>query len=356
MSLLPWDNWIYHVDHKQDEVNGLHTTAVALQNQIDSQIGVFNTQLGTYQSLYAGNAALVVAANVIQMDDLRLKDFTTQIAAIEPPPAGFVPVSIASLVDELAGGVMVLKAIWNLGKLTKNFVSGSGETAEAVGEDAAEELAEVGGEAGSEVAAETASEITAESVGEGVAEGAAEAAIEGASLAGLGELGIGIFAAVGIDLIFGVINGSKEAAELDKEIDQLQTAVSKCQTYYNVVMGKQATIESGIVKEETRFSGLVDALAKIGGNEPTFDYKFDPTVANASSYLGAMRSALSQYGEFVEVRNAWVQATSRSAGVTKKSFIANYLMFAPADFTEAKLTAYWDVLAKYSDSMRSAPA
>jgi hypothetical protein len=353
MSLLPWDNWIYHVDYKQNEVNQLHTQAVNLQNQIDSQISVFNNELSTYQSLYAGNAALIIAANVIQMNDLQLKDFTAQIDAIETPPAGFVPVSIASLVDELAGGVMVLKAIWNLGKLTKNFIAGSEEGAEAVGESAAEDLAEVGAEAGSEAAAESASEITAETVGEGVAEGAAEAAIEGASLAGLGEVGIGIFAAVGIDLVFGLINGEKEKAELDKQIASLQAAVQKCQGYYNTVMTKQATIETGIVSEENRFAGLVNALGQVGNNAPTFSYNYTPTVANASQFLGAMQSALSQYGEFVEMRNAWVQAVSRSPSVTKAQFLQNYLMFAPSGMTQDTLTQYWAVLAKYSDSMRA---
>lgn len=353
MSLLPWDDWIYHLDYKRDEVNSLHTEAVSLQNQIQTQIDLFNGDLDTYKSIYAGNAALVVAANVIVMNDLEYKDFTTQIAAIEPPPAGFVPVSIASLVDELAGGVMALKAIWNLGKVAKNFATGTEEGAEEISETVAEEMAEAGAEAGVEAASESAAEITTETVGEGVTEAAAETAIESATLAGLGELGIGIFAAVGIDVIFGLINGAKENSELEKQIDSLNSALSKCHTYYNTVMSKQAEIDGGIVTEEKRFSGLIGALAKVGNQQPGFDYSMTPTVANAPKFLGAMRSALSQYGEFVEMRNGWDQAVSRNPKLTKQAFIEMYVNFAPSGMTEDTLNGYWNVLAKYSDSMKA---
>jgi hypothetical protein len=237
MSLLPWDDWIYHLPYKRDEVNNLHTQAVTLQNQVQSQIDVFNGNLQLYQSLVAGNAALVIVANIIQMKDLEYKDFTTQVAQVESPPVGFVPVSIASLIDELAGGVAVLKAVWQIGKLGKQFFSsGSEEGGEALGESAVEDLAESGAEAGIEATAEEGAEITAETVGEGVAEGAAEAVIEGASLGVLGETGIGIFAAVGIDLIFGAINGAKENSELEKQISSLNSAIKKCQSFYNTIM------------------------------------------------------------------------------------------------------------------------
>lgn len=354
MSLLPWDNWFYHLPYKRNEVNNLHTQAVALQNQIQAQIDVFNGNLSLYQSLVAGNSALVIVANTIKMKDLDYKDFTTKVDAIEPPPVGFVPVSIAGLIDELAGGTMVLKAIWQLGKFTKNLVSGGGEEgSEAIGETALEDLAEASAEAGVEAGAEEGTEITAETVGETVAETAAETAIEGASLAGLGSIGIGIFAAVGIDLIFGAINGAKESSALDNEIDKLQSALNKCQTYYNTVMSNQAKIDGGIVGEEKRFTGLIGALVQVGQEQPSFKYSYNPTVANASQFMGAMRQALSEYGLYVRIRQAWQQAVDRNPQVTKEQFIEDYLMFAPSNVTEDLLTNYWKVLATYSDNMKA---
>jgi hypothetical protein len=357
MSLLPWDDWIYHLTYKRNEVNQLHTTAVGLQDQIDSQIDVFNGWLQQYQTLVAGNAALVIVTNILTYKDLEYKNFTVQVDAVENPPVGFVPVSAASMVDELAGGVMVLKAIFNLGKLVKNGVFGTSEALpEAASQDATEALVESGAEAGVEASAESAGEITTETVGEGVAEGVAEGVITGASLGALGALGIGIFAAVGIDVIFGVINGARENSQLDDAINRLQTAVNKCQTYYNTVLSKQGVLEGKIVAEEKRFQDLIAALAKVSSpvgsginNQPTFQYTFDTTTANAPQFIGSMRSALAQYGAFAQIRNNWVVAEEKNPNITKDAFLAAESVVTTLD--SETLSQYFTILATYSDSM-----
>lgn len=357
MSMLPWDDWIYHLSYKRDEVNQLHTTAVSLQNQIDSQIDVFNGLLQQYQTLVAGNAALVIVANVLTYKDLQYKDYTVQVDAVEQPPVGFVPVSAASMITELAGGVMVLKAIFNLGKLVKNGIFGASEALpEAASEEATEALIESGVEAGVEASAEGAAEITAETVGEGVAEGVAEGVITGATLGTLGALGIGIFVAVGIDVIFGVINGAKENSQLEDAISRLQSAVNKCQTYYNTILSKQAMLDGYIVQEEKRFQGLVSALAKVSSppgtgidNQPKFRYTYDTTTANAAQFIGAMRSALTQYGAFAQMRNNWVVAEEKNPNLTKDQFLAAEAVVTALD--SATLTQYFTILAAYSDSM-----
>ena len=33
-SILPWNNWIYHVDDKQKDLKDLHTQALNLQDSI----------------------------------------------------------------------------------------------------------------------------------------------------------------------------------------------------------------------------------------------------------------------------------------------------------------------------------
>lgn len=357
MSLLPWDDWIYHLSYKRDEVNQLHTSAVGLQNQIDSQIDVFNGQLKQYQTLVAGNSALVIVTNILTYNDLEYKDYTVQVDAVENPPVGFVPVSAASMITELAGGVMVLKAIFNLGKLVKNGVLGSSEALpEAASEDATQALIESSAEAGVEASAEASTEITAETVGEGVAEGVAEGVIEGATLGTLGSLGIGIFAAVGIDVIFGVINGAKENEQLEDAISRLQAAVNKCQIYYNTILSKGATLAGYVVEEERRFLGLVDALAKVSSpagsginNQPTFKYRFDPTAANVSLFIGAMRSALAQYGAFAQMRNSWVVAEAKNPNLTKDAFLQAESVISSLD--AATLDQYFTILSAYSDSM-----
>ena len=71
MGLLPWDDWFYHLGARRDEVNNLHTEAVSLQDQIQAEVDVFNTHLGGYKSLVAGNGALVIVTNIITMSDAK---------------------------------------------------------------------------------------------------------------------------------------------------------------------------------------------------------------------------------------------------------------------------------------------
>lgn len=354
MALLPWDDWFYNLSHRRHEVNSLHKQAVALQDQIQNQITVFNAHLKDYKYIIASNAALVIIANEIKMNDLKYKDFRVDLEALPTPSEGIIPVEVGEMISELVGGALIIRGIVQFGKVAKTWCSGSAEEGtEAIGEEAAEEVAEVGAEAGIEAGAEVGGEITAETVGEGVAEGAAEVAVEGASLSSLAATGIGIFAAVGIDMIFGAIDGAKEKNELDDAINKLHTAVNKCQTYYNTVMSKMAVIDGGIVKEETRFKGIIGSLAQISGNEPIFKYEYDPTVVNASRFMAAQHAALTQYGLYIKMRQSWTLAVERNPEITKDEFIEDFLIFAPKGVTKEELNGYWDVLAKYSDNMKA---
>lgn len=356
MSLLPWDNWIYHLSDKRAEVNSLHTRAVNLQDQIQSQVLIFNGHLKDYKSLIAANSALVIIANAIQMDDLKWKDFQVQLRAIPNPPQGSIPLQVGQTIAEMVGGALILRGIYQVGKIAKDFIR-SGERAEQaanVGQDAAIELQEVGVEAGINAGAENGAELGAEEVGDAVGEEAAEAAIEGASLDALASTGIAIFAAVGIDVVFGAIDGAKERDQLNGAIDRLKSALNKCQIYYNTITSKMARIDGGIVNEEKRFQGIIGDLAAIAQHQPNFKYDYPPTVANAAQFLAAQHAALAQYGTYMRFRQSWDLAVSRNPNVTKAEFINNFLMFAPPDVTETTLNSYWNVLAKYSDRLRNA--
>ncbi|MGE0321900.1 MAG: hypothetical protein AB7K71_07920 [Polyangiaceae bacterium] len=350
MGLLPWDDWFYHLGARRDEVNNLHTEAVSLQDQIQAEVDVFNTHLGGYKSLVAGNGALVIVTNIITMSDAKYSDFQTQVDAIEPPVRGAVPLSVAEVIDEAVGGLVALRGLVKLGKFAKEFFSGGGE---AAGETAGESIGEAATEAGVDATAEITGEITGETVGEAVAEGVAETVIEGASLGALGETGIGIFAAVGIDAIFGAINGAKEKEQLDKQIDALNTAVGKSRTFWNTLMSKQAIIDNGVVTEEKRLAGIINQLAHTTDNAPSFNYAFTPTVANMNQYINAQTAALNQYGLLVRIRNGWESAVTRNPAVTKDTFLNSVLLTAPPNVTLKQLQAYWAVLAQYSDTLKA---
>jgi hypothetical protein len=350
MSILPWDDWIYHLPFKREEVNSLHKEAVALQGQIEAYVTTFNHDLDSYKSLIAGNAALVIIANTATMDDLQYSNFTVEVAAIENPPVGFVPVSVASVLTEIVGTGQILKALYRLGSLAKSLVSPSvaKSAGEAAGEQAVKSLAKVGADAGIEAGAETATEITTETVGEGVTEAAAETAIEGASLAGLSSTGVGIFLLVGVDAAFGAINGAQENSVIESQIASLNTAIAKCRTYLKTLTSKHDEVTKGIQEEEGRFIKLVSALSQIDGKPPSFDYNFPILISNTSQFAGAMSRALSQYGPYVSVRDAWERARLRDPQLTRDKFVQSYLAFAPQGATEEQLKGYCDVLARYS--------
>ena len=355
MGLLPWDNWIYHLSDKRDQVNGLHSRAVALQSQVQSQIVTFNRDLGNYKNLIAANQALLLIANTIKMSDLKFKEFQEEISAMPTPVTGSIPLQMGELITELVGGAYLTKGLFQFGKLVKNGFTSDVEVGGEDGGDLAIELTSVGEEAGI-AGGEGAAEIGGETVGEEIGELAAETAIEGSSMGALASTGIGIFAAVGIDLIFGAIDGARERDELDKQINKLETALNKVQCYYNTIMAKQSRINAGIVNEEKRFAPLCHELQNIAQEGPTFDYHFDATVANYPSFAAAQHMALSQYGAFMKLRNMWDSYAKKQIAndqqPSKTIFLQMVEMFAPKDMTDKVAEECFRVLANNSDGMK----
>ena len=350
-GLLPWDDWFYRLSYRRDEVNSLHQTALGLQDTIQNQVTVFNAHLKDYQSLVGANSALMIISNIITMSEQQYKGYRVELKEIEATVSGSVPLIIGEMLSELVAGTMICDDIFNLAKIAKNLCCAAQEAEVALEEVST--AAEIGTEAGIDAAAETAA-ITGEAVGEEVAEAAAEAAVEGASFSSLASTGIGIFVAVGIDMIFGAIDGAREKKELDKQISALQTAVNKSQYYFNTICSKVTEIDAGIIREEERFLSLMQALAKISGQKPTFDYSYTPVAAEAEHFKAAQALALHQYGLFHDMKEAWLRRLDRHPNQTKEEFLDWFADDVSPDITEATLDSYWDILKEYSDTMQKA--
>jgi hypothetical protein len=350
MGMLPFDDWIYHLNDRREEVNRLHSALMGLEQQLQNYTVDFNRNLDDYKSMVAVNSALVIVTNIIKMADEKYQDYAKTIDAEPPPVAGSIPTNVASLISEFVGGGQILKAIFQFRKFAPNLFTEAGEE---VGEVITSGLIEAAAEAGVEATSEATVKLTTETVGETVGETAAEAAIEGVSLSGLASTGVGIVLAVGIDAILGAINGSKEKDKLDKQINNLQTALNKCTKYLNTLQKKGDTINEGLVKEGKRFEGLIGAISQVGERQPTFDYKFDPIPANAQQVIKAQQAALQEYGEFVKLREDWINASKRKPGLAKKDFIESVMLTVPPDETESTIEKDFDVLAKYSDIMKA---
>ena len=155
-SILPWDNWIYHVDSKKHEVNTLHAQAVVLQDSINAQARHYNTLLDQVKQLLSGNSALVIIIKGLRFDDVQLKNFDAHLQPLPNPPKGCVPAKFAGFLTEVTGSILILKAVVNLVTLVRSAAFEAAEGGQAAGEVGVEGLAEAGLEVaeGGEVAGE----------------------------------------------------------------------------------------------------------------------------------------------------------------------------------------------------------
>jgi hypothetical protein len=330
-SILPWDDWIYHVDDLKNEANGLHDQAISLQDSIRAQVLQYNSTLGQTKQLLAGNAALVIIARAIKFNDEQLKDFEAQLDTMPDPPEGSVPAKFGSFLSELTGSALVLKAIVNIGKLAKTAIfEGAGE---------------VGGEAGAELGIEGLAEAGAEL---GV-----EAGVEVGAEAVLADTGIGIIAAVGLDVIFGAINGAKERDQLQDQIDKLNDALTSLRGFQRDLNNKANQLHGVVIDEENRFKGIVSTLQSVVPNPSAETWTALPVDSRViGQYLDAQTAALTFYGLLSQLRITYLKAKERSPTVSKDAIISAVLIRAQEDITYGDLEQLWDVLVQYSDSMQ----
>ncbi|MEM7111713.1 MAG: hypothetical protein AAF614_04725 [Chloroflexota bacterium] len=364
MAGIPWEDWFYHLSAKRDEINSLHTQAVGLVNTTQSNILKLNSHLDDYKKLIAGNTLLLVVKSQVVMDDLKLSDYTTQVNALEPPPAGIIPLEFGEVISEAVGGGFVLRILWNSTKqVYRSFFKtaakdGADATIESTSESLTEPLLESGMQeasitalrgAGTDIA-ETAIKTTVD-VGEDVAESATKTILGDLTGASLAATGIGIFAAVGIDAVFGAINGAKERDELNKQINNLQTCVNKAQGFSDTVDAKTTAIKAKVAAEEQKFINLMNDLTKI--KKATFPYNYAANWDNLAKFQTAQQHAMNEYKVFMELRNFYCRAKVRHPNGTKDSIIDAYLYSAPPSVTTAIANQYWDVLVKYSAVMKA---
>ena len=333
-SILPWDDWFYHVDDLKAEVSKLHDQAVSAQDSIRAQVPQYNSIANQTKQLMAANAALVIIARAVKFDDLQLKDFEAQLEALPDPPKGSIPAEFGAFLSEITGSFYILKAIANLGSLAKDALFTSTEVAgEAGGELAIEGLAETGTELGVEAAVEGTVEVGAE--------------------AALADTGIGIIAAVGLDAVFGAINGAQERDQLQEQINKLNDALNTLNKFQSDLTGKFDKLNGVIISEEGRFKGIATALQAIIPYMGAQNWQDLPSDRNAiGQYIAAQSQALKYYGLMSQLRITYLKAKERAPTASREAIISVVLMSAKADVTHEELEGLWDILAQYSEGMK----
>ncbi len=343
MSILPWDNWFYHIDKLKHKAKTLHHEAEKRQDRIRSEISIFNEYLKQYKQIILNNSALILISNEIIMTDLKWKDFNAELEELPEPPKGSIPAKVGSFIAEGVGGVLLLKGLANMKKLMVDGlfseVEGGGVVIEeSVVESVVESSVEVG------------LEVTGEAAGEIVAEGATEAAIESATIGSLAATGIGIIAAVGVDAIFGAINGAKEKKELEKQIRKLRKALDKLTVFSATVDKKLNEIKTGIVTQEQLFLDIMKNLNKI--MKADFNWNLQCGLEHLADFKTASDNAIVYYGILVKMRTLYQWAAERNPQISKDQFITTFSTRYP-NISFDTIKAYWDILTTYSTEMKN---
>ncbi len=129
----------------------------------------------------------------------------------------------------------------------------------------------------------------------------------------MAETGVGIIAAVGLDAIFGAINGAKEAHELDDQIAKLNSAVEKLRNADANLTTKLLKLQGVAVNEEKRFRGIVNDLQKVIPYKNAGSWLQLPTdLAALPQFLAAQTEALRYYGLLSQLRIVYLGAEEQS--------------------------------------------
>ncbi|KAM3064913.1 hypothetical protein ACMFMG_011260 [Clarireedia jacksonii] len=358
MGALPWDDWFYNLPWLRDQVNSRHDLLVRTQDDVQNDVIAFNKKLGNFKLLLVNNALLLYLSTTTQMDDLKLKDFQTQIDQLPDPVKGDTILNAAEAASEAIGGILVLKFIVNLGQLAKQAIlSGTGEAAAEEAEKVVEALAEDALDAGITNVAEAASTESLEDVAEAGAEEVTEAVVESSTSAALASTGIGIFVAVGLDAIFGAINGAKERDELQAILNQIDDKMKIVNKYLATVNDKTTEMNNSTVDGISTFKKVATEMEALlpTGHKPTFQVDFPATVDSLDKCLAAQQLAIEQFSLLIQLRNTYVKALKRNPNITKDVVISSVLITAPDWVDYNLLDLIWtEVLAKYSDLMKNA--
>jgi hypothetical protein len=351
MSMLPWANWIYHNDYRKQEVETLQQEATSVATFYNSEIDNFKQYYSSYKDLVLLNSALAIISQSISMDDEQYDNLTSTLNSLEN-----ITPEIDSNVEQIIDAVVLwpkfIKCVYNMGSLLKSKVFSTDSS--EVAEEGLSDLAESSEEVGIEVAStEQATALTAETIGEDVGESAAEAVLEGAALSTWEAFGIGVVVAVGIDAVFGIINGEKEKEELDNDIDKLKSALSKLMFAQNTLSQKVMKVESGIVTEENRYNGIIASLNKTTGDQQEFTLDIEASVENADQFISKGGNAISHFSTYVNFKYYWYQALQNNADLTKNEFFDLFNAFSSQPLSDDELDQYWQTLSQYSSSMQA---
>lgn len=317
MGLFPWDDLFYHLSQKSQHLNDLYNTYVHQRDQINIHGDLLRMRVEDLQYIIGYTNALLICSTVGVMTDDNYKQFMSNQDMAKPAAPKQPTVSqIIEGISELAGFAQMGISVYKYAKLIKQkFFSESAEEAgEAADEDVtallSDEAVEVATEAGideagdalsasivdaaSNAGAETGTEAGVEAVGEAVAESSLSA-VSVACAAG------GIFAALGIDMILGAINGSKEAKKLDAATARMQAALDKVTAFIGHLDKDTKKAENELLNQINAFIKVMNVLNHV--QTAKFTYEFPVALEYLPQWKHSVQKAADQYFYISTIRH-----------------------------------------------------
>jgi hypothetical protein len=167
--------------------------------------------------------------------------------------------------------------------------------------------------------AEAGTTESLEDVGEEVAEGA----IESATMSSLAATGIGIFIAVGIDVVFGAINGAKEKEQLQDLIDQMQAKLDLVNKYLDQIQVKSTSMATDCIAQMDIFKAICKRMLEIfpaNHQPPAWNWNIPSTMDNLDKLLAAQSTALDNFVLLTQLRSTYAKAVANNRNHTKVNF------------------------------------
>lgn len=356
MGMFPWDDWFYNLSKEKAEISGDYQDYVAKRDQISISGVAYNDRYKDCVTLMTYNKALLIIAAVAQLNQVDYGEWLeTNIAETAPDPQTPTVILVFQGLAELVGFAFLGNVIFTLGKVGVSAIrTGLAKAAQGsvnelgvalqLEQPAINEMSDL---AMTQIGEEITTSITEAAIERGVqvgTEAGIESASEAVATASIGSTiaasGIGIFIAVGFDMILGAIDGAIEKQQLDEGKNRLEKALSVVGDYLKKIDGYSADLATKIIGQESDFLMNIKILENIQKSD--INYNLAPTLDNMPEFKQEMAKATTYYGWLVTIRNSWINFSKNKPDKPWADFVSEMLDLHPSTMTNDQAKGFLD--------------
>lgn len=383
MSILPWDDWFYHLSKKHRQLNEDYNKYMRLRDEIELSGNAFNHKLDQLQVLVIYNTALLINLQMSTLSDVDYVSWLKQHDEVMPPDIlersnvikAFQTVTEASncvfmtiAIKRFTSRLLIpgIKQAWRSilsrlpsldgGEMVEMYVAmvnADPEGVVVVAEEVSETLVECGVEEAASIAAEgIVAKVSAELLEEPLVESAVSifAKLVLPELSNLALFG-GIFTCVGIDAILGAIAGAKEDKDLKASLQNMTDALNKVQEYINCLDSSRRKLDEELRKVKKSLLNTLVILDSIQKLPSDIDFQsLVPEDAPLMTWISVFCRVVSFYGILSTIRNSAEHYIINASPHASYEGFKNYmrLLTSTVTYPDNVLYSYIDYVARNS--------